>query len=319
VSAPALPGGARSLPGPIPTIPELDQYQDQPKQAPAGKVGKTGVLEMRFVDRGDKTILRDMYRKTPLLVQQALYWDEALPTMPCVYMISTSGSVLQGDRLFLTIDMEPGSLAHVTTQSATKVHQMDANHASQLQKVTLAENSYLELMPGVTIPHSNARYFARTDVTVDPSATLLFSEIVMPGRKYHRTAQSDTELFVYDLYSTLIKARRPDGQDLFTEKLVIEPQRFPVRHKGIMSDYDVFGNVVLLTPKDHADEILEQVVPGPDGKVFSGASRLPNDAGLIFKVLGPESEPVKSKVRDFWALVRKSVLDTTIPPVPLWG
>ncbi|MFF9214779.1 hypothetical protein ACF1CF_40980, partial [Streptomyces sp. NPDC014791] len=95
MSATSVPGASRALPGPIPTIPELDQYQDQPKQAPAGKVGKTGVLEMRFVDRGDKTILRDMYRKTPLLVQQALYWDEALPTMPCVYMISTSGSVLQ--------------------------------------------------------------------------------------------------------------------------------------------------------------------------------------------------------------------------------
>ena len=291
MSATSVPGASRSLPGPIPTIPELDQYQDQPKQAPAGKVGKTGVLEMRFVDRGDKTILRDMYRKTPLLVQQALYWDEALPTMPCVYMISTSGSVLQGDRLFLTIEMEPGSLAHVTTQSATKVHRMDANHASQLQKVVLAENSYLELMPGVTIPHRNA------------------------SRKYH----DGGEMFVYDLYSTMIKAERPDGKNLFTEKLVIEPARFPVRYGGIMGDHDVFGNVILLTPKEHADAILEEVVPGRDGKVVSGASRLPNDAGLIFKVLGPESEPVKAKVRDFWALVRKAVLDTTIPPVPLWG
>ncbi|MHD0303336.1 urease accessory protein UreD [Rhodococcus erythropolis] len=315
MSAPPAPGASRALPGPIPTIPELDQYQDQPKQAPAGKVGKTGVLEMRFVDRGDKTILRDMYRKTPLLVQQALYWDEALPTMPCVYMISTSGSVLQGDRLFLTIEMEPGSLAHVTTQSATKVHRMDANHASQLQKVVLAENSYLELMPGVTIPHRNARYYARTDITVDPTATLLFSEIVMSGRKYH----DGGEMFVYDLYSTMIKAERPDGKNLFTEKLVIEPARFPVRYGGIMGDHDVFGNVILLTPKEHADAILEEVVPGRDGKVVSGASRLPNDAGLIFKVLGPESEPVKAKVRDFWALVRKTVLDTTIPPVPLWG
>ncbi|MCJ0904417.1 urease accessory protein UreD [Rhodococcus sp. ARC_M6] len=319
MSAPTTSGVSRALPESIPTIPELDQYQDQPKQAPAGKVGKTGVLEMRFVDRGDKTILRDMYRKTPMLVQQALYWDEALPTMPCVYMISTSGSVLQGDRLFLTIEMEPGSLAHVTTQSATKVHRMDANHASQLQKVVLAENSYLELMPGVTIPHRNTRYYARTEVTIDPSATLLFSEIVMPGRKYHNSAESEGELFVYDLFSTLITASRPDGKSLFTEKLVIQPKRFPVRHNGIMGRYDVFGNVILLTPKEHADEILEQVVAGPDGKVISGASRLPNDAGLIFKVLGPESEPVKAKVREFWAQVRKSVRGTTIPPVPLWG
>lgn len=142
--------------------------------------------------------------------------------------------MLQGDRLFLTIEMEPGSLAHVTTQSATKVHRMDANHASQLQKVVLAEHSYLELMPGVTIPHRNTRYYARTEVTIDPSATLLFSEIVMPGRKYHNSAESEGELFVHDLFSTLITAGRPDGTSLFTEKLVIAPKRFPVSHNGIM-------------------------------------------------------------------------------------
>ena len=72
--------------------------------------------------------------------------------MPCVYMISTSGCVLQGDRLYVDIAMGPGSMAHVTTQSATKVHEMDANFASQVQTVTLAEHSYLELMPGMTIP-----------------------------------------------------------------------------------------------------------------------------------------------------------------------
>lgn len=77
---------------------------------------------------------------------------ERLPGMPCVYMISTSGCVLQGDRLYVDIAMGPGSMAHVTTQSATKVHEMDANFASQVQTVTLAEHSYLELMPGMTIP-----------------------------------------------------------------------------------------------------------------------------------------------------------------------
>lgn len=299
----------------VPSVPELDPYQDEPRQAPSGRIGKTGILEMRFEDRGDRSILAHLYRKTPLLVQQALYWDEALPGMPCVYMISTSGCVLQGDRLRIDIDMGPGSMAHVTTQSATKVHEMDANFAFQQQTVTLASNSYLELMPGMTIPHRHARFVACTEVTVEPTATLLFSEITMPGRKHQRGG----ELFEYDVYSTAVTAKRPAGEQLFAEKLLIEPAHRPIRLAGVMRDYDVFANVVLLTPKEHADAVLDRIVPGRHDAVIAGASRLPHDAGLIYKVLGPESAPVCAQVRKFWASVRAVVLDEPIPPVPLWG
>ena len=299
----------------VPPVPELVPYQDEPRQAPSGRIGKTGILDMRFEDRGGRSILAHLYRKTPLLVQQALYWDEALPGMPCVYMISTTGCVLQGDRLYIDIAMGPGATAHVTTQSATKVHEMDANFASQMQTVTLAEHSYLELMPGMTIPHRHARYVARTDITIDPTATLLFSEIVMPGRKYH----AGGELFEYDVYSNTVTARHPGGDALFAEKLLIEPHGRPVRLAGTMRDHDVLANVVLLTPTDHADAVLDRIVPGRRNSVFAGANRLPNNAGLIYKVLGQESAPVRAQVREFWALVRRTVLDAPIPPVPLWG
>ncbi|MFM1722943.1 urease accessory protein UreD [Rhodococcus sp. PAM 2766] len=298
------------------SAPELAPYQDEPGQAPSGRVGKTGILEMRFEDRGPRSVLAHLYRKTPLLVQQALYWDEAIPGLPCVYMISTSGCVLQGDRLRVAIAMDPGAMAHVTTQSATKIHEMDANFASQLQTVTLSEGAYLELMPGMTIPHRHSRFLAHTAVTIDRSATLLFSEIVMPGRKHH----GDGETFEYDVYSTTVTASRPGGSALFTEKLLIEPGRAPVRLAGVMRGYDVFANVLLLTPKEHADAVLDRVATGRrDSSVIAGASRLPHDAGLIYKVLGPESEPVRATVRDFWSATRAVVLDKPIPPVPLWG
>ena len=56
--------------------------------------------------RGDRTILADLYRQSPLLVQRALYWDEEMPDLPCVFIITTSGGILQGDRL--TIDVDAG-------------------------------------------------------------------------------------------------------------------------------------------------------------------------------------------------------------------
>ena len=142
--------------------PELAPYRDEPAQMPSGAPGKHGVLDMAFARRGDRSVLAHLHRKAPLLVQQALYWDEHLPGLPCVYIITTSGCVLQGDRLDVSVTVGAGAMAHVTTQAATKIHQMDANFATASQRLALAENAYLELIPGPVIPHRHSRFITCT-------------------------------------------------------------------------------------------------------------------------------------------------------------
>jgi urease accessory protein len=297
--------------------PELAPYQDEPKQMASGAPGKNGVLDMRFARRGDRSVLAHLYRKAPLLVQQALYWDEHLPGLPCVYIITTSGCVLQGDRLDLSIAVGPGAMAHVTTQSATKVHQMDANFAAASQRLSLAEDAYLEFLPGPVIPHRHSRFITQTHATVADGATVLCAEILQPGRKHHGRG----EVFEYDLYSSTLTASRPDGTALFTEKLVAEPWRHPVRQAGVMGKFDVLANVVLVTPPRHAARIFDQIAHGDGfaGECVAGASRLPNDAGLVYKVLGMETEPVKAMVRAFWRLVRRELTGAPIPVARPWG
>ena len=102
--------------------PELRPYQDEPAQMPSGTVGKDGYLRLEFADRGDRSVMAFMDRRVPFLVQRALYWDEAMPQMPCIFIITTTGCVLQGDRMALEIEVGKNAQAHVTTQSATKVH-----------------------------------------------------------------------------------------------------------------------------------------------------------------------------------------------------
>lgn len=87
--------------------PELADYQDEPPQMASGGVGKTGYLRLGFALSGHRSVLRQMERRVPFLVQRALYWDEALPQMPCVFVISTSGCILQGDRLTLEVQVAP--------------------------------------------------------------------------------------------------------------------------------------------------------------------------------------------------------------------
>jgi urease accessory protein len=295
---------------------ELSAYQDEPRQMRSAAVGKSGALRLGFERRGARTALVTLERQVPLLVQRPLYWDRSLPGMACVSIIHTSGSVLQGDRFHVRIDVGPGAQALVTTQAATKIHEMDANYAAQLQDISLDQGAYLEYLPGLTIPHRHARYLADTLVTLPDDATMLLSEIVLPGRTHYR----DGERFQYDVFSSTVSAERPDGRQLFTEKILVEPGAWSVREPGAMGGYDVFGTVFALTGREHTDAILERSAPSLDsgGEVASGASRLPHDAGVVLRVLGTGSAPVRRRIREFRGIVRHQVLGVSVPDVFLW-
>jgi urease accessory protein len=232
-------------------------------------------------------------------------------------MITTSGCVLQGDRLDVRVTLEPDAMAHITTQSATKIHQMDANFATQSIQLTLAESAYLEFLPGPTIPHRHSRFLSQTQATVSASATLLFAELLLPGRTHYGAG----ELFEYDLYSSALTASRPDGTALCAEKLLARPMRDPLRHTGVMGDFNVLANVTVVTPECHAERIIEQVLPGRDESsgCLTGASRLPSNAGLSFKALGIETQDVIAEVRKFWSLVRTEITGAAVPAQHLWG
>src|SRR5215469_3875271 len=165
--------------------PGLPRYQNEPGQVPNDAREKHGVLHLEFARSGGRSVLTHLHRQAPLLAQQALYWDEHLPAMPCVFVITTSGCVLQGDRLDISLSLSQEAMAHITTQAATKVHQMDAGFAGQSTQVQLADGAYLELLPGPVIPHRHSRFMTSTTAVVAATATALIAEVVAPGRKHH--------------------------------------------------------------------------------------------------------------------------------------
>ncbi|HEY2818313.1 MAG TPA: urease accessory protein UreD [Casimicrobiaceae bacterium] len=296
--------------------PELAPYRDQPAQMPAGAVGKDGLLRLGFERRGKPTVLVELDQRAPLHAQKALYYDEGMPDLPHVMIICTAGGLLQGDRQTLEITLGDNAEAHVTTQSATKIQEMDANFAAQTQDMVLGENAYLEYLPDPVIPYRNARFITRTRLRLPPSATLLYAEILMPGRTHYRTG----ERFEYALFSSTIRAERPDGTALCGEKFVIEPQRRNLRSRGVMAAFDVFANVLLFAPRDQVERIFAATPPRlePGEGWAAGATRLPNEAGLTYKVVGAERETVQSKVSEFCARVRREVKNAVVAPHFRW-
>ncbi len=296
---------------------ELAGFQTEPAQMRAAGPGKIGELRLGFSLRDGRSVLHDLYRVAPLLVQQALYWDEAMPELPIVSVISVGGGILQGDRYHIAIDVAEGASAHVTSQGANRIHQMDANYASQHQEIRAAAGSYLEFLPNFTIPYRTSRFVSETEITADETATVLYPEMAMTGRKHHHAL----ERFGFDLLSMRVRARRPDGRLLFAEKLLIDQGNDTLDLPAVARGYDAIANVLCLTPPETAARIDERMTinaaPGHP-RAMSGVSRLPNGAGLMFRAVGVESYDVRAEVKRFWTVVREEARGRTLPDDFLW-
>ena len=295
---------------------EMSPYLEEPKAMPVGTPGKMGYLFLGFeLDDDGRSIMLDLERHAPLIVQQELYFDEGMPEMPCVYILSSGGPNVDGDRYEQRFVVREGAYAHISTGAATKLAEMRYNYSGLTQAFELEEDSYLEYLPEPTIPCRHTRFIADTAIRIAPSATLFYSEIYMSGRKYF-----GGERFAYDVLSVCTRAERPDGEPLFREKFVVRPADHSPRTLGAMDDYDIFANVVVLTPREHAEQIYARTEAfiDPRRRMAAGITRLPGECGLLYKVVGDETEPVKKCVRQFCSAVRSQVKGRPLPEEFPW-
>lgn len=296
---------------------EMKDYLATPRAMYVGAPGKHGYLKLGFeVDKDGRSILRDLDRRAPLIVQQELYFDEELPRMPCVYILSSGGPNVDGDRYRQIITLKKNSMAFVSTGAATKLAKMQDNYSGLSQTIELDENAYLEYLPEPIIPCGNTRFISDTRMIVHPTATVFYSEIFMAGRKYY----GEGEMFDYDILSVCTHGERPEGSQLFREKFIISPKKEPVRDIGVMHDFDIFANVLVMTPQENIQPIYDAVDAfyDPKERIAAGITHLPNGAGLLFKVLGMETGPVKKVVREFCSKVRQQVKGKPLPQEFPW-
>jgi len=288
--------------------PEFEVYLTK-SQSEVGKLGKVGILSLKLERDPEtgKTVIREQYSHVPLFAQRAMYLEESLPAMAYVYIVSPSGGILQGDRYRIDITLDNNTLAHVTTQGATRIYKMEKNYASQIVNITVGEGSFFEYIPDQIIPFRNSRFYQEVELNVHDNATMIYSEVIVPGRV------ASGEAFEYDICYIKTVGKNHLGRPRFMDTVKLEPKNENLRAEGILGNFKVVGTTYIITKdfylKDLQYEISEKIkVLEVKGKISGGTSILPARQGIIIRILGNSTEDVKKIIFEVVNIARKQIV-----------
>jgi len=275
-------------------------------QMDVGKTGKIGFLKLTLESdsQRNKTIITEQLSRVPLYVQKALYYDETIPSMAHVFVLSPSGGVLQGDRYRTDIELKNGAISHITTQGATRMYKMNSNYATQMINLNVGKNCYLEFLPEQLIPYKNSRYYQKATFKIDDSATLVYSETIVPGRV------AMGELFDYDVCCLKTLCYDDKQKMKFHDNCILEPKKQRMNSLGIFGNKTVHSMMYVVTKQECIEELYETInqLFKDNDEIIGGASILPNNSGLSVRILSNSSETNKITIYNIAQIIRKQIV-----------
>jgi len=285
---------------------QIASFDGKVSQMDVGKTGKVGFLKLALEhdSQRSKTIVTEQRTQVPLYVQKALHYDETVPSMAHVFILSPSGGVLQGDRYRTDIELKNKAISHITTQGATRIYKMNSNYATQMINLKVGKDCYLEFLPEQLIPYKSSRYYQKTTFTVDDSATLVYSETIVPGRV------AMGELFDYDICYLRTLCYNDKNEIKFHDNSILEPKNQTMNTLGMFGNKTVLSTMFVVTKKEHVEKLYEKInqIFKDNDEVVGGASILPNDSGLSVRILSNSSEQNKTTVYNISQMIRKQIL-----------
>jgi urease accessory protein len=142
----------------------------------------TAELSLVFRRIGDcRTVLAERRHEGPLVVQKPLYPEG--PAVCHAALVHAPGGIAGGDRLTVTLSLEPGARALITTPSAAKWYKSGGSAARQSSNLQVADGAVLEWLPLESILFDQAEAAIDAEVMLEGAAAYAGWEIVCLGRR----------------------------------------------------------------------------------------------------------------------------------------
>ncbi|HQU78970.1 MAG TPA: urease accessory protein UreD [Azonexus sp.] len=152
-------------------------------------------LHLGFARTGGRTVLCENQHCGPLRVQKALY-PEGEAVCQTILLHPPSG-IVGGDHLAISVSVDLGAQAQLTTPGAGKWYRSGGAEASQKIDLTVADDATLEWLPQEAIIFDGARARMETRVSLAASSRYIGWDILCLGRAAagERFARGSFDLF----------------------------------------------------------------------------------------------------------------------------
>ena len=138
-----------------------------------------GRLDLSFAKVGEQTVLADLYQRSPC---RALFPRPRSGEPPLAVLVNTAGGLAGGDRIDVTVTVEAGAAATVTTQAAEKIYRSLGPDAQVETRLAVGEDARLEWLPQESILFDGACLDRRLSATIARGGRLLACEMLVLGR-----------------------------------------------------------------------------------------------------------------------------------------
>jgi len=257
-------------------------------------------LSLEFsADEDGKSFINSQYASSPFHVCRAQYFKNDPKGMANIYIQSASGGIYQDEILTTNVVAHPNSNSHVTTQASTIVHSMPEGSSSQNINIEAKNNAYTEYYSDPLILFPQSELDSNIKMVIDKtSSAIVIDGFITHALDYNDVSfrklnsnfsiyDTDNNLLVRDIYSVTPESLNPFG----------------------VKKYIGMGTITLVN-FDHDNNALIELLQRElkaNPNIFGGASKLPNNSGVLIKFLIPESHLLKETSLHYWKLIRNNI------------
>jgi urease accessory protein len=251
-----------------------------------------------------RAYIAHQYVEYPFHITRPFYLNPTAPHLATVYLQSASGGIVQGDRLSLNLQVGPAAAVQFTTQSGTKVHQMQGRSATQTTQLVVQAGGYLEYLMDPLILFPASQLQSSTIAQVADTATLILSEAFT---SHNPTGDPDP---AFDRFESELRIERSPGKLLVLDRLHLDSQQRGMGIVGVAAHYKAQASVMVISDRPQLAERLRDRLTRlqsdhPD--LYLGLSTLPQECGVWIRVLAVDSGPLKRALQHCWAACRWAV------------
>ncbi len=212
-----------------------------------------------------------------------------------MYSQSSSGGLYRGESLGIAIAVAADAAAHVTTQSATIVHDSRGEPATQRVRLSVETNGFLAFTPDPSILFPGAALISRLTISLAAGSVAFLSDAFTA----HDPGGGDRH---FEHYSADVFVEDESGRVLVRDRMSVAGNALADADSP-HGRWPTAGTLFLLGNPSHLPDraVLAKALDG-DG-IVAGITSLPTDAGFCVRSLAADTRPLKRLTDALFALV----------------